>query len=112
MGFLFLLLLQTPPPPPQLFGAPGVGVVSDQAFSILRCFFFLPTVPAQKNRWDHLAAAAPMLLSMSLAGLPFVGADVGGFFGDPSAELFLRWMQVCLRVGRCACLSVCLCCLC
>ncbi|CAN0587121.1 unnamed protein product, partial [Laminaria digitata] len=35
-----------------------------------------------------------MLLSMSLAGLPFVGADVGGFFGDPSAELFLRWMQV------------------
>ncbi|CAN0083952.1 unnamed protein product, partial [Scytosiphon promiscuus] len=44
-------------------------------------------------RWDHLAASAPMLLSMSLAGLPFVGADVGGFFGDPSAELFLRWMQ-------------------
>ncbi|CAM9381579.1 unnamed protein product [Pylaiella littoralis] len=44
-------------------------------------------------KWDHLAASAPMLLSMSLAGLPFVGADVGGFFGDPSAELFLRWMQ-------------------
>eukprot|EP00903_Cladosiphon_okamuranus_P006839 g6661.t2 len=44
-------------------------------------------------KWDHLAAAAPMLLSMSLAGLPFVGADVGGFFGDPSPELFLRWMQ-------------------
>lgn len=38
-----------------------------------------------------------MLLSMSLAGLPFVGADVGGFFGDPSAELYLRWMQVTKR---------------
>lgn len=42
-----------------------------------------------------MASAAPMLLSMSLAGLPFVGADVGGFFGDPSPEMFLRWMQVC-----------------
>jgi hypothetical protein len=35
-------------------------------------------------------AAAPMLLSLSVAGLPFVGADVGGFFGEPSAELFTR----------------------
>ncbi|CAM9234956.1 unnamed protein product [Chrysoparadoxa australica] len=43
--------------------------------------------------WEHLAAATPMLLSMGIAGLPFVGADVGGFFGEPDAELFLRWMQ-------------------
>jgi len=35
-----------------------------------------------------------MLLSMSVSGLPFVGADVGGFFGNPSAELLLRWYQV------------------
>ena len=43
--------------------------------------------------WDHLKIAAPMLLSISVAGLSFVGADVGGFFGDPSAELFTRWYQ-------------------
>jgi alpha 1,3-glucosidase len=43
--------------------------------------------------WAHLKAAAPMLLAMSAVGLPFVGADVGGFFGDPTEELFTRWMQ-------------------
>lgn len=44
-------------------------------------------------RWDHLEIAAPMLLSINLAGLSFAGADVGGFMGDPSAELFTRWFQ-------------------
>lgn len=34
-----------------------------------------------------------MLLSLSTAALSFVGADVGGFFGNPDAELFTRWMQ-------------------
>lgn len=31
--------------------------------------------------WPHLRATVPMLLSLSSSGLPFVGADVGGFFG-------------------------------
>ena len=43
--------------------------------------------------WGHLKIAAPMLLSINLAGLSFAGADVGGFFKDPSAELFTRWYQ-------------------
>ena len=34
-----------------------------------------------------------MLLSMNTAALSFVGADVGGFFGNTDAELFTRWMQ-------------------
>ena len=34
-----------------------------------------------------------MLLSMSVCGLVFVGADAGGFFGDPDAELMARWIQ-------------------
>jgi len=45
-------------------------------------------------RWDHLAIAAPMLLTIGSAGLPFAGADVGGFFGNCDAELMTRWMQV------------------
>ncbi len=36
----------------------------------------------------------PMLLSVSVAGLPFVGADVGGFFTNPDPELLVRWYQV------------------
>jgi alpha-glucosidase len=29
-----------------------------------------------------------------LSGVPFVGTDVGGFFGNASGELFARWMQL------------------
>ncbi|GKZ00409.1 hypothetical protein MPSEU_000993900 [Mayamaea pseudoterrestris] len=43
--------------------------------------------------WGHLVIATPMLLSLNLAALSFVGADVGGFFGDADAELMTRWMQ-------------------
>jgi alpha 1,3-glucosidase len=43
--------------------------------------------------WGHLKIASPMLLSINLAGLSFAGADVGGFFGDPSPELMTRWFQ-------------------
>lgn len=37
--------------------------------------------------------ASKMLLSLNIAGLPFVGADVGGFFGNPDSELLVRWNQ-------------------
>ena len=46
-----------------------------------------------ESSWDHLKIAAPMLLSLNVGGLSFVGADVGGFFGNPDAELMTRWMQ-------------------
>ena len=46
-----------------------------------------------KASWAHLAATTPMLLSLSVAGIPFVGADVGGFFGNPSTKLLVRWYQ-------------------
>jgi len=44
-------------------------------------------------KWDHLVMATPMLLSMGMAGFPFIGADVGGFFGNPEPELLVRWYQ-------------------
>lgn len=34
-----------------------------------------------------------MCLSLSVAGISFCGADIGGFFGNPEAELFERWYQ-------------------
>lgn len=43
--------------------------------------------------WEHLALTVPMLTNMSVSGVPFVGADVGGFNGTPSAELYTRWLQ-------------------
>jgi alpha 1,3-glucosidase len=44
-------------------------------------------------KWDHLEKATPMLLALGISGLPFVGADVGGFFGNPEPELLVRWYQ-------------------
>ncbi|KAK3104246.1 glucosidase II, partial [Teratosphaeriaceae sp. CCFEE 6253] len=43
--------------------------------------------------WPHLEASIPMILSMGISGFPFAGADVGGFFGNPSKELLTRWYQ-------------------
>ncbi|KAI1818178.1 glycoside hydrolase family 31 protein [Poronia punctata] len=43
--------------------------------------------------WDHLGAAVPMILNQGVSGFPFSGADVGGFFGNPEAELQSRWYQ-------------------
>ncbi|KAI9933279.1 hypothetical protein ASPWEDRAFT_115566 [Aspergillus wentii DTO 134E9] len=43
--------------------------------------------------WEHLAASLPMVLNNGIAGFPFAGADVGGFFHNPSKELLTRWYQ-------------------
>lgn len=43
--------------------------------------------------WTHLALTIPMLTNLSVSGVPFVGADVGGFMGSPGAELHTRWLQ-------------------
>jgi alpha 1,3-glucosidase len=45
-------------------------------------------------KWDHLAISQPMLLTLGLTGITFSGADLGGFFGNPDAELLTRWYQV------------------
>jgi alpha 1,3-glucosidase len=44
--------------------------------------------------WEHLKISIPMLLSISVAGLQFVGADIGGFFKNPDPELLVRWYQL------------------
>ena len=43
--------------------------------------------------WEHLQLSIAMLTNMSVSGVPFVGADVGGFAGNASAELYTRWLQ-------------------
>jgi alpha-glucosidase len=44
--------------------------------------------------WTHLRLVTPMVLGLGLAGVPFAGADIGGFMGSPSGELFLRFLQL------------------
>ncbi|KAA8491331.1 putative glucan 1,3-alpha-glucosidase [Porphyridium purpureum] len=43
--------------------------------------------------WGHLQASIPMLLSLQISGIVFSGADIGGFFGNPTRPLAVRWYQ-------------------
>ncbi|XP_062863442.1 neutral alpha-glucosidase C isoform X2 [Trichomycterus rosablanca] len=43
--------------------------------------------------WEYLKISIPMLLSLSITGIQFCGADVGGFVQDPDPELLVRWYQ-------------------
>lgn len=44
-------------------------------------------------KWEHLKATIPMILSLSVVGMTFSGADVPGFFYNPEEELVIRWYQ-------------------
>lgn len=44
--------------------------------------------------WEHLELVLPQLMNMGLSGMPFVGTDIGGFFGNANGELLARWVQV------------------
>jgi alpha-glucosidase len=43
--------------------------------------------------WDHMRLSLTMLLNMGVSGVPLIGSDVGGFSGNPSPELYTRWLQ-------------------
>jgi alpha-glucosidase len=44
--------------------------------------------------WEHLKLNISMVLNLGLSGMPLTGADIGGFSGAPTPELFVRWMQL------------------
>ena len=46
------------------------------------------------STWEHLEMSIPQLLNMGLSGIPFAGADIGGFFDSCTPELLVRWTQV------------------
>ncbi|XP_076983673.1 neutral alpha-glucosidase C isoform X2 [Tamandua tetradactyla] len=46
-----------------------------------------------RSSWSYLRISIPMLLTLSITGISFCGADVGGFIGNPEAELLVRWYQ-------------------
>jgi alpha-glucosidase len=46
------------------------------------------------STWEHLHMAIPQCLNIGLSGIPFVGVDVGGFWGDSNGELLARWTQL------------------
>ena len=47
-----------------------------------------------ESSWGSLRMTIATVLGMGLSGIPYCGSDIGGFSGNPSAELFLRWFQM------------------
>ncbi|MBN1149576.1 MAG: hypothetical protein JXA78_20110 [Anaerolineales bacterium] len=47
-----------------------------------------------ESSWGSLRLTIANALGMGLSGLPYTGPDIGGFSGDPPAELYLRWFQL------------------
>lgn len=81
-------------------GRASKGPDSDRPFVLSRAFFAGsqragPIWTGDNTAsWAQLRVSVPMLLALGIAGLPASGADVGGFFGDPDAELLTRWYQL------------------
>ncbi len=46
------------------------------------------------SRWPHLRESLPMLMNLSLSGVAFCGADIGGFAWSCTPELYARWIQI------------------
>jgi len=44
--------------------------------------------------WEHLQVANVQCQRLSISGISFVGSDIGGFVGQPTGELLVRWMQL------------------
>ncbi|MCL6523812.1 MAG: glycoside hydrolase family 31 protein [Thermoflavifilum sp.] len=44
--------------------------------------------------WEHLYIASIQCLRLSISGISFAGSDIGGFIGEPTPELYVRWLQM------------------
>ncbi|HEX2860262.1 MAG TPA: TIM-barrel domain-containing protein [Lacunisphaera sp.] len=45
------------------------------------------------SNWHHLRLAIPVTLGLALSGIPFNGADVGGFAVNATRELIVAWYK-------------------
>ncbi|HEY9651505.1 MAG TPA: TIM-barrel domain-containing protein, partial [Coleofasciculaceae cyanobacterium] len=44
--------------------------------------------------WVAMRQTVATVVGLGLSGIPYSGPDIGGFQGNPSAELYLRWFQM------------------
>ncbi|MFC2175658.1 TIM-barrel domain-containing protein [Bacteroidota bacterium] len=47
-----------------------------------------------KSSWEQLKMSIPMSINLGISGQPFSGADIGGFSGHATAELFGHWIGI------------------
>lgn len=75
-------------PDKRLFSLNRSGFAGTQRFSIF------PWSGDVSRSWSGFKAQLPVMLGMSMSGVPYIHADAGGFAGgDGDKELYLRWLQ-------------------
>ena len=76
-------------PNKRLFNLNRAGYAGSQRYSIY------PWTGDVSRSWGGLQAQLPLLIHMSLSGLPFIHSDAGGFAqGAKNDELYTRWLQM------------------
>jgi oligosaccharide 4-alpha-D-glucosyltransferase len=76
-------------PDQRLFHLNRAGFAGSQRYSVF------PWTGDVARSWSGLKAQWPVLMGMSLSGLPYVHSDAGGFAmaDQADAELYTRWLQ-------------------
>ncbi len=76
-------------PNKRLFSLNRSGFAGTQRYSIF------PWTGDVSRSWGGLKAQLPVLLGMSMSGIPYVHSDAGGFAGgEGDNELYVRWLQM------------------
>jgi alpha-glucosidase len=47
-----------------------------------------------RSEEDHMLLGVRLMSSLGLSGVAFTGMDIGGFTGNPSVNLYARWIQI------------------
>ncbi len=75
-------------PDKRLFSLNRSGFAGTQRYGIV------PWSGDVSRSWSGLRAQLPIMLGMSMSGVPYIHADAGGFAGgDGDWELYIRWLQ-------------------
>lgn len=75
-------------PSKRLFSLNRSGFAGSQRYNIF------PWTGDVSRSWSGFKAQLPILLGMSMSGVPYVHSDAGGFAGgDGDNELYVRWLQ-------------------
>jgi len=75
-------------PNKRLFHLNRSGFAGSQRYSIF------PWSGDVSRSWSGLRAQLPVMLGMSMSGVPYIHADAGGFAGgEGDNELYVRWLQ-------------------
>ena len=68
-------------------------VLTRAGYSGLQRYTAIWTGDNQSND-DHMLLGVRLLSSLGLSGVSYTGMDVGGFGGNPTQNLYTRWMQI------------------